>query len=139
MKRRFIPHWIFRLGLGRKFEIQGHRRMTIVDYFARVAAPFYGVTVDELFKNASALAAVGRMSVPVFQLHAVDDWIVPVEHAARLRAEARRLGNELVGVCIRSRGAHCAFRRVFGSWRSALAREFFLSANGMTVEAANEN
>ncbi len=130
LARKFIPHWIFRLGLGRKFAVQGYRRTGIVEYFERVTAPFYDVSEDELYRRDSVVTMVERIGVPAFHLHAVDDWIVPVEHAARLREAALRAGNRLVGVCIRTRGGHCAFRRVFGDWRSDLAREFFLAASG---------
>jgi predicted alpha/beta-fold hydrolase len=134
LSRRYVPYWLFRIGLGRKFAILGHRRTGIMEYFERVAAPYYGVAVDELYRRDSVLAAVGRIRVPVFHLHAADDWIVPVEHAVRLREAAERAGNRLVGVCVRQRGAHCAFDRVAGEWRGRVARDFFAATSGVRLE-----
>lgn len=135
LSRRYIPYWLFRVGLSRKFAILGHRRTGVKEYFERVAAPYYAVTVEELYEHDSAVNVVDRMRVPVFHLHAVDDWIVSVEHAVRLRDAAAACGNDRVGVCIKSRGAHCAFDRVMGSWRSDLAREFFSATSGVTLTA----
>jgi predicted alpha/beta-fold hydrolase len=132
LSRRYIPYWLFRLGLSRKFAIQGHRRTGVKEYFERVAAPYYGVTVEELYEHDSAVNFVDRMRVPVFHLHAVDDWIVSVEHAVRLREAAEAAGNHRVGVCIMGRGAHCAFDRVMGAWRSGVARDFFAATSGVT-------
>ena len=107
-----------------------------MDFFARVAAPHYGVSVEELYRRDSAVNFVDRMRVPVFHLHAVDDWIVPVEHAYRLHDAAERAGNRLVGVCVRGRGAHCAFGRVAREWRDVVAREFFAATSGVELEPA---
>lgn len=137
LTREYIVYWLFKLGLGRKLSIQGYRGMTIVDYFETVAAPYYGVAPEELYRRDSVIHSVGDIRVPTFQLHAVDDWIVKVDHAVRLRDEAARTGNRLVGVCIRRRGAHCAFDRVIPAWRERVAREFFASTSGVAlVEAA---
>ncbi len=129
LARKYVPYWLFKLGLGRKFAIQGHRRVNLIEYFERVSARYYGVSVEELFRHDSVLEAVGRIRVPLFHLHAVDDWIVPVEHAYWLRDAAERAGNRLVGVCVRSRGAHCAFDRVSGEWRRRIAHEFFTATS----------
>jgi dienelactone hydrolase len=136
LSRRYIPYWLFRLGLGRKFSILGHRRTGIVEYFERVSAPYYGVTTDELYRLDSAVNFVDRMRVPVFHLHAIDDWIVGVDQAVRLRDAAEAAGNRRVGVCIRCGGAHCAFDRVMGEWRSSLARDYFSATSGLTLEPA---
>ena len=135
LSRRYIPYWLFRMGLGRKFAILGHRRTDIMEYFERVAAPYYGVTTDELYRLDSAVNVVDRMRVPVFHLHAVDDWIVTVDQAERLRDAAAAVGNRRVGVCIRARGAHCAFDRVVREWRSGLARAFFSATSGVMLDA----
>jgi dienelactone hydrolase len=135
LARKYIPYWLFRLGLEFKFARQGHRRTGMVEYLANVAAPHYGVSGEELYRLDSVLPLVDRIRVPVFHLHAVDDWIVPVEHALRLRDAAERAGNGLVGVCVRSRGAHCAFQRVTGAWRDRVARDFFFGTSGVAVAA----
>lgn len=125
LSRRFIGHWLFRIGFRVKFRALKLGASGIIDYFEKVAAPYYGLTVDELYDRNSAVRHVADIRVPALQLHAVDDWIVRVGHAEALRAEAARTGNRLVGVCIRERGAHCAFARVAREWRDGLVRRFF--------------
>ena len=132
---RFIGHWLFRFGFRTKFRALKVRARSIIDYFENVAAPYYGVTDQELYAHDSAIHKVAEIRVPALQLHAVDDWIVSVEHAERLRAEAARTGNRLVCVCIRERGAHCAFARVAREWRDGLARRFFAGTSGITLAA----
>jgi predicted alpha/beta-fold hydrolase len=125
----WLIHWLFRLGFGIKFRACGLAGTAIASYSERIAAPSFGLGLDELWARASILARVDRIRVPALHLHAEDDWVVPVEQAIRLRGAAA--GNPLVGVCIRPRGAHCAFALVMGSWRSDLARRFFASAAGV--------
>ena len=107
--------------------------MGIAEFFERVAAPFYGVTIDELYDLASVVNRVDRIRVPALQLHAADDWVVKVNQAERLREAAARVGNTLVGVCVKSRGAHCAFARVAPEWRDRVAREFFAGTSGVRL------
>jgi predicted alpha/beta-fold hydrolase len=134
LERRFLMHWLFRFGFSEKFRAMKLGRMSILEYFEGIAAPFYGVDVDELYDRDSVIQRVGEIRVPAFQLHAVDDWIVPVGQAEALRAEAARTGNHLVGVCIRERGAHCAFARVARDWRDGVARRFFAATSGVSVD-----
>jgi predicted alpha/beta-fold hydrolase len=127
-----LVYWIFRLGFDAKFRACGLKDVAIVTYPERVAAPRCGVAPDTLWERASVLNRVDGIRVPTLHLHAEDDWVVPVRQAERLRAAAD--GNPLVGVCVRTRGAHCAFHRVMGAWRTGLARRFFAAAAGVRLE-----
>jgi predicted alpha/beta-fold hydrolase len=128
---RYLVYWIFKSGFRRKFDATGHRELNIANY-ADYVATRYGIDREGLWHHTNMLMDAQSVRVPFLQLHATDDWVVPVEQAERLRVAAR--GNRLVGVCVRKRGAHCAFARVMGRWRSDLARRFFCGVAGIRVE-----
>ena len=44
-------------------------------------------------------------------------------------------GHTMSHICVRSRGAHCAFQRVTGAWRDRVARDFFFGTSGVAVAA----
>jgi predicted alpha/beta-fold hydrolase len=127
---RYLVYWIFKLGFAAKFRAMGRSELTIATYPDFVAGR-YGLRREDLERETNMLPLAARVRVPFLQLHAEDDWVVPVEQAERLRVAAR--GNNLVGVCVRRRGAHCAFARAMGSWRSDLARRFFGGVAGLRL------
>lgn len=133
LSREFMAHRLFTFSFGEKFRCEGRGRMSIVDYFERVSAPYYGVSVDELYEKSSVVNRVDQIHVPALHLHASDDWVVHVKHAERLRTAAARAGNRLVGVCVKPRGAHCAFARVAPAWRNRIAREYFAATSGVRI------
>ena len=91
------------------------------------------MTIDELYDRDSVVNQVDRIRVPALHLHAADDWVVHVKHAEKLREAAERAGNRLVGVCVKPRGAHCAFSRVAPAWRDRIAREYFAATSGVRL------
>jgi predicted alpha/beta-fold hydrolase len=127
----FLVYWIFRIGFAVKFRATGLGGTAIATYPEQVVARRLHVDLDELWDRASVVRRVAATRVPALHLHAVDDWVVPVAQALAIREEAA--GNPLVGVCIRPRGAHCAFDRVMGPWRHDLARRFFAAAAGVEL------
>ena len=133
LSREHLAYRLFTVSFSEKFRCEGLGRMSITDYFERVSAPYYGVSVEELYDLDSVLNRVDRIRVPALHRHAVDDWVVHVEHAVRLREAAVKAGNRLVGVCIKPRGAHCAFSRVAPAWRDRVAREFFAATSGVRL------
>lgn len=133
LSREYVVYWIFRLGFGTRLRSAGAPGMTVPDYLERVSAPYYGVRPDELYDLDSVVKRVDRIRVPAFHLHAVDDWVVHVDQAVALRDAADEAGNRLVGVCIRDRGAHCAFGRVAGEWRNRVARDYFAATSGVEL------
>lgn len=133
LSREFIVYLIFHFGLRLKMRRGGGRALPLADYVEHVAAPRYGVAPDEIYDLDSPVTTVAEIRVPALHLHAVDDWVVSVEHAYTLRHAADECGNRLVGVCVEPRGAHCAFARVAGEWRERIARDFFSRTNGIRL------
>jgi len=133
LTREHIAYRLFTISFGEKFRCEGRGRMSISEYFERVSAPYYGLSIDELYDLDSVVNRVDRIRVPALQLHAEDDWVVGVDHARQLRAAAARAGNRLVGVCVKPRGSHCAFARVAPRWRDGIAREYFAATSGVEL------
>ncbi|HSJ17611.1 MAG TPA: alpha/beta hydrolase [Solirubrobacterales bacterium] len=96
---------------------------TLVEPIEAIAAPYYGVSADEIWERSSARHSIARARVPVLVLHSEDDQIVPVEHA-RMLDEAKG-DNELVRVWIVPGGAHAAFDVLDRDWTYTVYRRFF--------------
>jgi predicted alpha/beta-fold hydrolase len=96
---------------------------TLVEPIEAIAAPYYGVSADEIWERSSARNHIAGARVPVLVLHSEDDQIVPVEHA-RMLDEAKG-DNELVRVWILPGGAHAAFDVLDRRWTYAVYRGFF--------------
>jgi predicted alpha/beta-fold hydrolase len=96
---------------------------TLVEPIEAIAAPYYGVSADEIWERSSARNHIAGARVPVLVLHSEDDMIIPVEHA-RILDEAKG-DNELVRVWIVPGGAHAAFDVLDGHWTYTVYRSFF--------------
>ncbi len=57
---------------------------TLVEPIEALAAPYYGVSADEIWGRSSARNHIAGARVPVLVLHPEDDQIIPVEHARML-------------------------------------------------------
>jgi dipeptidyl aminopeptidase/acylaminoacyl peptidase len=88
-----------------------------------IAAPYYGVTGEEIWERSSARNHIHKARVPVLVLHSVDDMIIPVEHA-RMLEEAGE-GNDNVSVWIVPGGQHAAFDALDRRWTYSVYRRFF--------------
>jgi pimeloyl-ACP methyl ester carboxylesterase len=88
-----------------------------------VAAPYYGVDADEIWRNASGDKHIAEAKVPLLVLHPEDDQIVKVDHA-RVLAEAGA-GNENVRVWILPAGAHGLLETADAAWTQTVYRTFF--------------
>src|SRR5918995_2294423 len=97
---RFPIHAAFKAAL--KSRVRSGRWPAEAEDMARVlqyvAAPYYGVGADEIWRNADNRGHVAASKVPLLVLHPENDQIVKVEHA-RLLAEASA-HNEMVRVWI---------------------------------------
>jgi predicted alpha/beta-fold hydrolase len=94
-----------------------------VDPIERIAAPYYDLEPDELWRLAAAREHIADARVPVLILHPEDDAIIPVEHARTLSEAARE--NDLVRVWILPGGGHGAIDAVDRVWFYAVLRGFF--------------
>lgn len=88
-----------------------------------VAAPYYGVSAEQIWRNADNRDHVAQARVPLLVLHPEDDQIVKVDHA-RLLSEAAA-GNENVRVWILPAGAHGLLETADAAWTQATYRGFF--------------
>jgi predicted alpha/beta-fold hydrolase len=96
---------------------------TLVEPIDAIAAPYFGVSADEIWERSSPRNHIAGARVPVLVLHSEDDFIVPVEHA-RILDEAKG-DNELVRVWIVPGGSHAAFDVLDPRWTYAVYRTFF--------------
>jgi predicted alpha/beta-fold hydrolase len=95
----------------------------LVDAVDHLAAPYYGLSADELWEKAAARNGIAGTKVPLLILHPEDDKIIPVDHAHEL-AEAAA-GNDNVRVWILPGGAHGATDAIDRDWTFAVYRTFF--------------
>jgi predicted alpha/beta-fold hydrolase len=98
----------------------GHEPRSLREVVELVSAPWYGADVDELARRASPAEWIDQVQVPVLAVHAVDDVVIPVDHARRLEERAR--GNPNVHVLLRPTGGHAAFDLVDPAWTAGVER-----------------
>jgi predicted alpha/beta-fold hydrolase len=96
---------------------------TLVEPIEAIAAPYYGVSAEEIWERSSARNHIAGARVPVLALHSEDDMIIPVEHA-RMLDEATG-DTDLVRVWIVPGGAHAAFDVLDRHWTYTVYRSFF--------------
>lgn len=94
-----------------------------VKYIKDHAAPYYGVTADELYHNSSTAFHIDRIEVPVLEVHSMDDPVVPSVQADIL--EEKTKDNPNVAVLRTPKGGHCGFATVDKPWMSQLVRTFY--------------
>jgi alpha-beta hydrolase superfamily lysophospholipase len=95
----------------------------LADAIEHLAAPYYGISADEIWENAAAKNGIAGAQVPLLLLHPEDDQIVKVDHAREL-AEAAE-GNDNVRAWILPGGAHGILEAVDRKWAFAVYRTFF--------------
>jgi predicted alpha/beta-fold hydrolase len=96
---------------------------TLLDPVAMLAAPYYEVSVDELWSRAAPVNHIAGARVPVLVLHPEDDQIVKVDEARKLAELAA--DNDLVRVWILPAGKHGILDAVDHDWTYAVYRMFF--------------
>lgn len=92
------------------------------DLVAQVSAPYYEMSIEEICERASAINFADEINQPVLDLHSVDDFVVPVEHAYLLRDAASN--NPNVQVIIKNVGAHVSFSAVDSRWYHSVIRQW---------------
>ncbi|MCW2923342.1 MAG: peptidase, partial [Thermoleophilia bacterium] len=92
------------------------------DLAEHVSAPYYGLGMDEFCERASAVEWADEIDQPVLELHAADDFLVPVHHAYALQDAAA--DNPWVHVMVRDSGAHCSFNAADPSWYHSTVRRW---------------
>jgi predicted alpha/beta-fold hydrolase len=107
----------------RAFLDQPFKEFSFQNYVEKIAAPYYGVTVDEVFSNASSKEYLSDIEVPLLIIHAADDPICPPSEMDDLMEPAD--GNPNVNVWMMWTGNHCGFRWYDRNWYETVLRDFF--------------
>jgi predicted alpha/beta-fold hydrolase len=102
----FVP---FQLFFGYLLRRHCHRRnngscTTFVEHFERHIAPWYGVSAEELYRRASPVEELSRITIPTMIVYALDDPIIPVSDALLVHRRARN--NPAIRVVFQRRGGH---------------------------------
>lgn len=92
-------------------------------YIEKVAAPHYGVTADELYRNASSREFLAEVEVPLLIVHSADDPICPPSEMDELIQIAE--DNPNVQVWMLPAGNHCLFQYMDRNWYLTVMRGFF--------------
>lgn len=92
-------------------------------YVEKIAAPHYGVSVEEYYRRSSPREFMARVEVPLLVIHAEDDPICPASEMTELAKAAE--GNPNVEVWMLPTGSHCLFQYLDRNWYDTVMREFF--------------
>jgi predicted alpha/beta-fold hydrolase len=92
-------------------------------YVEKIAAPHYGVTVDEYYRNASPREYLADVEVPLLVVHAEDDPICPASEMDELAEVVR--DNPNVNIWMLPTGNHCLFRYMDRNWYETVLRDYF--------------
>jgi predicted alpha/beta-fold hydrolase len=107
--------------------IRGGRWPADVDrldqFLEEIAAPWYGVTPEELWRRSSPVNTIAGAKVPTLIMHPEDDYVIKVENAHML-AEAAA-GNGHVRVWTLPGGGHGALDVIDRKWTNTVYRTFF--------------
>ncbi|MFH1149116.1 MAG: alpha/beta fold hydrolase [Actinomycetota bacterium] len=92
-------------------------------YVEEIAAPHYGVTVEEYYRNASPREYLADVEVPLLVVHAADDPICPASEMDDLQEVVR--DNPNVNIWMLPTGNHCLFRYMDRNWYETVMRDYF--------------
>jgi hypothetical protein len=107
----------------RAFLDQPFKEFNFENYVEKIAAPYYGVTADEVFSNASSKEYLADIEVPLLIIHAADDPICLPSEMDDLIEPADQ--NPNVNVWMLWTGNHCGFRWYDRNWFETVLRDFF--------------
>ncbi len=88
-----------------------------------ISAPYYGVSAEEIWRNASGTRHIGAAKVPLLVIHPDDDPIINVEEAEKLAIAAD--GNANVRVWTVPHGNHGLLEAADPVWTNTVYRDFF--------------
>lgn len=92
-------------------------------YVDIVAAPHYGVSTDEYYRNSSPREFLADVEVPLLVIHAEDDPICPPAEMDELEDVIR--DNPNVNIWMLPAGSHCLFQYLDRNWYETVMRDFF--------------
>ena len=117
--RPWSPAYAIRLRFGLVLLLKtvtcGPRPVTdLRRYIREVAAQYYEISEEELYRKASPAGAVSAIEVPCLIIHSRDDPVIPVAEARELEALASE--NPMVGVLVAPAGGHAMYQAVSPGW-----------------------
>lgn len=101
----------------------GFEQAGFTTYVDKIAAPYYGVSSEDYYKNASPKNFLADVEVPLLIVHAEDDPICPASEMDELTEIAA--DNPNVEVWMMPAGNHCLFRYLDKGWYDRVMRDFF--------------
>jgi predicted alpha/beta-fold hydrolase len=96
---------------------------SLVDPIEMVSAPYYELSAEEIWEQATPVNHISEARVPVLVLHPEDDLFIKVEEARKLAGAAA--GSDLVRVWILPAGKHGILDAIDRGWTYAVYRSFF--------------
>ncbi len=92
-------------------------------YVEKIAAPHYGVEVDDIYRFSSCANFLEDIEIPLLIVHSADDPVCP---PLEMESLIERTGkNSNVFIWILPTGNHCMFRYFDENWYDTVMREFF--------------
>jgi predicted alpha/beta-fold hydrolase len=88
-----------------------------------VAAQYYEISDEELYRKASPVNVVGDMEVPCVIVHALDDQVVPITEAYDMLAAA--VDNPMVDALVVPAGGHALYQIACAGWFYRSLETFF--------------
>lgn len=95
----------------------------MADVVEHMAAPYYGLSAEEIWERSAARNHIHGAKVPLLVLHPSDDQIIKVEHARAI--DEATADNDNVRVWVLPGGGHGALDAVDREWTFAVYRTFF--------------
>jgi len=120
-----VLRWfVFRFLLSLKTLAGGPRFFADLRAYAReISSQYYEASEKELFASGSPARTVGNIEVPCLVIHALDDFMVPVDEAYELLAAA--VNNPMVDALIVPTGGHALYHMSSPSWFHKTLQAFF--------------
>jgi len=109
------------------------------DLVETTSPAYYGVSMEEYCRRASAVNFAHEITQPVLELHSTDDFLVPVWNAYQLQDAVA--DNPWVHVMVRDGGAHCAFAAADSAWFHSTVRrwlEYWATPGAFKVDPAED-
>jgi pimeloyl-ACP methyl ester carboxylesterase len=120
-----LVNWVvFRLMMVVKTIIGGPRPIGDLRAYTReVAAQYYEISDQELYRKASPVNVVGEIEVPCLIVHSLDDQIVPISEAYDLLAAA--VDNPMVDALVVPAGGHALYQIACPGWFNKTLETYF--------------
>ena len=122
--KSFTAWLAFRLMMGFKTFASGPRPIgDLRSYTREVAAQYYEISEEELYRKASPVNVIGEIEVPSLIIHSLDDNVVSVAEAYDLVAAS--VDNPMVDALLVPSGGHANYQLTSPNWFYKTLETFF--------------